>query len=261
MRELFDIYQRRALAGTIGWAALLIGLAMLSGCASASAGSTVAFVTELGTTNGLAAGSPVTYGGATIGSVSDLGWKLNGDTKVSFEVQYQYAQSVHQDSIMVLHTDAGPPALDLYNPSPNGAVALPGSKIDSASSQHELAALLTARGFTAVTSSMVGVAGALGSAAGASPPPAVTIDQLQRELAAVQAQAAANGSTNTAATAAQLHALNQQVQSLQQQMVTLGASPQAQQLRNEIDQLAHTLSTPPATPPSSSGTLVTPRVY
>ncbi|GEM_PF-1656994 len=250
-----------ALAKGAGAAALMLCLAMLSGCAaSASGASTIGFTTELDSTTGLAAGSPVTYDGRTIGSVSDIGWKLNGDSKVSFEVQYPEAQNVHQDSIMVLHSDAMPPALDLYNPSPNGAVAMPGSKIDGVSSQRELAALIGARGFSAVTSSLVGVAGALGSAPGASPP-AMTLDQLQRELAAVQAQAKANAAPNTAATAAQLQALNQQVQSLQQQMVTLGSSPQAQQLRDQINQLAHTLSTLPAPPPSGSGTLVTPRVY
>ncbi len=240
---------------------------MLSGCsASASGASAVSFVTELDTANGLASGAPVTYGGNPIGSVSGIGWKLNGNSQVSFDVQYEYAQNVHQDSIMVLHSDAGPPALDLYNPSPQGAVARHGSKIDGVSSQRELAAILAARGASAVTSALAGVAGALGSAPtapGAPPgtPPAVTIDQLQRQLAAVQAQAAANGSANTAATAAQLHSLNQQVQTLQQELIRQGSSPQAQQLRDEIDKLAHTLTTPPALPPSSSGTLVAPRVY
>ena len=246
-----------------GLAVLLVGLATLSGCAAGASGaSTIGFVTELDATNGLAVGSPVTYAGNTVGSVSDIGWKLNGDSKVSFDVQYEYAQKVHQDSIMVLRSDVGPPSLELYDPSPNGAIAMPGTKIDGVSTQRELAALLAARGFTSVASTMAGVAGALGSTPGASgaPPPAVTIDQLQRELAAIQAQAAANGSANTAATAAQLHALNQQMQSLKQQMTTLGASPQAQQLRNEIDQMARTLSTPPP-PPSSGSTAVTPRVY
>jgi len=245
----------------VGFAALVAGVAMLSGCASASGASTVSFVTELDQTDGLASGSPVTYGGATIGSVTGLGWKLNGDSKVDFEVQYQYLMNVHQDSIMVLHADAASPALELYNANPNGAVAMPGSKIDGASSQRELAALLGARGVSAMTSSLAGMMGALGTGAPGAPPPTATLDQLQRELAALQSQAAANGTANTAATAAQLHTLNQQVQSLQQQVTALGASPQAQQLRDEIDKLAHTLAAPPGAPPASSSTLTTPRVY
>lgn len=222
----------------------------------------MSYVTELDTTHGLASGSPVTYGGTTVGSVSGLGWKLNGDSKIDFEVQDDYATRVHQDSIMVLHADTGPPALDLYSPNPNSPVAAPGAKIDGASSQGELSAMLAARGL----SSILGAAGALSSvpsAPGALPTsPAMTLDQLQRQLAAVQAQAAANGPVNTAATAAQLHSLNQQVQTLQQEMIKQGTSPQAQQLRDEIDQLAHTLTTPMTPPPpGASSTLVAPRVY
>lgn len=260
MRKPGDSLARAALRA-LGLAAAMAALAMLSGCAAnASGASAVGFVTELDQTDGLANGAPVTYGGDTIGSVTGLGWKLNGDTKVEFDVQSQYATNVHQDSIMVLHAERTPPALELYNANPSGPAAAPGAKIDGASSQRELAALLGARGVAAMTSSLAGMMGALGAAAPGAPPPTATLDQLQRQLAALQAQAAARGSANTAATAAQLHALNQQVQSLQQQAAALGASPQAQQLRDEVNQLAHTLTTPPP-PPGSGSTAVTPRVY
>lgn len=241
---------------------LIVCLATLSGCgASASGASAVSYVTELDATHGLTSGSPVTYGGATVGSVTGTGWKLNGDSKIDFEVQNDYALRVHQDSIMVLRADAAP-QLELYSPNPNSPVAAPGAKIDGASSSGELSAMLAARGF----SSLIGAAGALSSVppAPGSPPasPAMTLDQLQKQLAAVQAQAAANSSANTAATAAQLQALNQQVQTLQQEIIKQGNSPQAQQLRDEIDQLAHTLTTPMTPPPSGgASTLVTPRVY
>ncbi len=246
-----------------GLVVILACLPMLSGCgASASGASAVSYVTELDATRGLASGAPVIYGGTTIGSVTGIGWKLNGDSKIDFEVQYDYATRVHQDSIMVLRSDTGPPELDLYSPNPSSPVAASGAKIDGASSQGELSAMLAARGF----SSILGAAGALSSVppAPGSPPtsPPMTLGQLQKQLAAVQAQAAANGSANTTATAAQLHSLNQQVQTLQQELIKQGASPQAQQLRDEIDQLAHTLTTPMTPPPpGGSGTLVTPRIY
>jgi ABC-type transporter Mla subunit MlaD len=251
------------LVRAVGLAMILVSVAILAGCgASASGASAVSYVTELDATHGLASGSPVTYGGDTIGSVTGIGWKLNGDSEINFEVQYDAALRVHQDSIMVLRTDSGSPTLDLYSPSPSSPVAAPGAKIDGASSQGELSAMLAARGF----SSILGAAAALGSvpsAAGSTgtPPAAMTLDQLQKQLAILQAQAVANGAATTAASAAQLHSLNQQVQTLQQQVVRLGNSPQAQQLRDEIDKLAHTLTTAPIPPPSSSGTLVAPRVY
>ncbi|HTW90040.1 MAG TPA: MlaD family protein [Candidatus Binataceae bacterium] len=263
MHSTAGISAHAAIIRAIGLVFVLACLPLLSGCgASASGASGVGYVTELDTTHGLASGSPVTYGAKTVGSVTGLGWKLNGDSKVNFEVQNDYATRVHEDSIMVLHADTGPPALDLYSPNPSSPVAAPGAKIDGASSQGELSAMLAARGL----SSILGAAGALSSAPsapGSSPTsPAMTLDQIQRQLAAVQAQAAANGSANTAATAAQLRSLNQQVEALRQEIIKQGTSPQAQQLRDQIDQLAHTLTTPIAPPPpGASSTLVTPRVY
>jgi ABC-type transporter Mla subunit MlaD len=252
---------------SVGLAPLMIGLAMLAGCSLIAPNTAaVSYNTELDTIGGLGAGSPVIYAGKPIGSVTSIGWKFNGDSKVNFEVQDQYASDVHQDSIMVLHADTMPPALDLYNSNPSSPAAAPGSKIDGASSQRELAAIIAAHGVSALTSSLVGVTGALSSVPSApgSPsaaPPAVTIDQLQKELAAVQAQANANGSANTAATAAQLQSLNQQIQSLQQALIKQGSSPQAQQLRDEINQLARTLATPMTPPSASAGTPVTPPVH
>jgi len=262
LRSSVHISARVAIVKAAGWALILAGLAMLSGCAgSASGASAVSYVTELDATHGLASGSPVIYGGAPVGSVTGIGWKLNGDSQIDFEVNYDAALRVHQDSIMVLRADPVP-SLELYSPNPGSPVAAPGAKINGASSPGELSAMLAARGF----SSILSAASALSSVPSVpgSPPvaAAMTLDQLQKQLAALQAQATTNGSANTAATAAQIQALNQQVQTLRQEMIKQGNSPQAQQLRNEIDQLAHTLTTPMTPPPpSGAGTLVAPRVY
>jgi septal ring factor EnvC (AmiA/AmiB activator) len=133
------------------------------------------------------------------------------------------------------------------------------------SSQRELAALLASRGLAGFAAGLSGMMGALSPGAGTygtsngSP----VLDQLQKDLAALQNQAVNSGPA-TAATAGQLKTLTQQAQQLQQQLIQQGNSPQAQKLRDQLNQLMQTLAAPPAPaapPPASSGTLSVPPVH
>lgn len=240
----------------------LAGALMLAALAAGCAPSGLNFTTELDATDGLASGSAVTHAGATIGSVTGLSSMLNGDSEVTFNVADRYGDSVHQDSIAVLRSDHGPPSLDVYNPDPMAPAAASGSRIQGASSQRELAMLLAGRGLAGFATSLSGMLAALSTTAPGAPPfPAglSALDQLQRALAAWQAQAAANGATTAAASAAQLQAINQQARALEQELIRQGQTAQAQKLRDEINRLMGTLSPPPN--PSGSSTLVVPPVH
>ncbi|MGH7905710.1 MAG: MlaD family protein [Candidatus Binataceae bacterium] len=297
-----------------GVAMALMLAATLAGCGSSAAH----FTTELDSTGALANGSAVTHAGTPIGSVTGIGWMLNGDSKVSFDVGNGYSDVIHTDSIAVLQNSAGASSLNIHNPNPMSPIAASGSRIAGASSQRELAALMATRGLVGFASSLSGMIGALnvassgagsppspagsGSASAPSSPPVGSaaapptgstgagspssgsavpsspsaglpaLTELQRELAALQRQAAASGSAANAANAAtarQLQTITQQLQQLEQELIKQGNSAQAQKLRDELNRMARTLSTPPAAAPApapsptpgSSGTLSTPRVY
>jgi hypothetical protein len=237
---------------------VLILAAILS--ASLAACAPVRFNTELSSADGLAPGNPVTSMGADIGSVAGLNPLPDGNTNVAFEVDHSDARLVLQDSIMVLRNDNGP-SLDLLNVNPLSLRAPAGAAILGAANQQEANLLVAANmpGFSAGLATMTGAMGAIA----AMPPGSATApaaNALQQQLGAAQNWYAANGATTAAAAAQQLQQINQSAAALERELINQGRSAQAQRLRDQVDQLARTLSgaPPPATPPN---TLVTPPVH
>jgi hypothetical protein len=75
------------------------------------------------------------------------------------------------------------------------------------------------------------------------------LDQFQKNLAAIQNQAASSGPA-TAAAAGQLNSITRQTQQLEQELIRQGNSAQAQQLRDALNKLTHALASPaPSAPP------------
>src|SRR5216683_248800 len=225
-----------------------------------SACAPVRFNTELSTADSLTPGDPVTNLGATIGSVASVTPLSDGNSGVAFDVDHADARLVLQDSIIVLRNDNGA-SLELLNTNPISLRAPAGATIEGAANEQEANLLVASRmpGFNAGLATMAGAMGAVaGMPPGAATAPAA--NALQQQLNAMQNWYAANGARNTAAAAQQMQQINQSAAALERQLINQGRSAQAQQLRDEIDQLARTLagSPPPASPPN---TLVTPPVH
>jgi MlaD protein len=228
---------------------LTLVFVLLSGCAP------VQYNTELTSADGLAPNDPVTTIGTTIGSVTSVNPLPDGNTAVAFNVDHSDARLVLQDSILVLRNDQ-PPSLELLNTNPISLRAPAGATLVGASNEQEANLLVAAQmpGFSAGLSAL---SSAMGSAAvvppGATTAPAATA--LQQQLNAMQNWYAVNGARNTAAAAQQLQGINQSAAALERELINQGRSAEAQRLRDQIEQLARTLS---GNPPN---TLVTPPVH
>ena len=211
--------------------------------------------TELTAPDGLGPGDPVTNLGATIGSVAAVAPLADGNSGVSFDVDHSDARLVMQDSMMILHNDPAGPHLELLNPNPFSVRAPAGATIVGASNDNETNLLLASRGLAGMGTSLPAIASALG----ATPPGAATgpaAATVQNQLGAIQNWYAAYGASSAAATAQQLQQINQSAAALERELVNQGRSAQAQQLRQQIEQLGRTLTTLP--PPSGYPPSATP---
>jgi ABC-type transporter Mla subunit MlaD len=230
--------------------AAIVVAVWLSACAP------VRFNTELSSADSLTAGDPVTSLGATIGSVASVSPLADGNSGVAVDVDHSDARLVLQDSIMVLRHDNGA-SLELVNTNPISLRAPAGATIEGAANEQEENLLVASRmpGFNAGLSTMASAMGAVaGMPPGAATAPAA--NALQQQLNAVQNWYAVNGARNAAAATQQMQQINQSAAALERQLINQGHSAQAQQLRDQIEQLARTLAGAP--PPSN--TLVTPPV-
>jgi hypothetical protein len=227
-------------------AAILLA-AVAAGC------SPVRYYTELTAPDGLVPGDPVTNLGASVGSVASVTPLADGNSGVAFDVGHSDARLLMQDSIMVLH-DNPEPHLELLDPNPFSVRAPAGATIVGASNDNEASLLLASRGLAGMGTSLPAIASALGATppGSATAPGAATV---QNQLGAIQNWYAAYGARSAAVTAQQLQQINQSAAALERELVNQGRSAQAQQLRQQIEQLGRTLTTlppPPGYPPASS---------
>lgn len=228
-----------------------IRAALAVACAVAAAGcysQTVHFYTRFNQPGALAAGAPVVSLGMPIGTVASVSPTSSGAGDVTLDVNRNDAYNVHQDSIMVLSDNPSGPTVDVMSPNPSSAPADPGATIDGASNQQDANALLAAKNLAAMAPAMAMILSASGSSAAAGAgalnvAPAIAL--LQAQIATIQAQYLAAGASGAAALAQQLAAVNRSAATLEQQLVAAGHSAQANQLRQQIGDLARTLSTPP----------------
>ena len=230
----------------IGTCATLLAV-LVSGCAP------VRFNTELSNRDSLVPGDPVTSLGATIGSVDSVNPLPDGNSGVAFDIDHSDARLVLEDSIIVLRDDKSP-SLELLNTNPISLRAPAGATIEGAANEQEFDLLIASRmpGFQAGLAAIAGASGAVAAVPpGAATAPAANV--VQQQLNAVQNWYTANGTRNVAAMAQQLQQINQSAAALERQLINQGHSAQAQQLRDQIDQLARTLAgAPPARSPPNT---------
>jgi HPt (histidine-containing phosphotransfer) domain-containing protein len=206
-----------------------------------------------------------------VGTVTSLTPLADGNTGVGFDVKHGDNRLLMQDSIMVLRQDNGP-YLEILNTNPLSIRAPEGATIVGASDQREADLLLAARGLPSYgggLAAMAGAAAAISSAAAATsgaaaasvPPAAATANALQQQFQSLQNWYLANSAHNAAIATQELDRIEQSAAALERELINQGRSAEAQRLRDQIDQLARTLTTTPPPPPSSGSTLVTPPVH
>lgn len=222
-------------------ALILACVAAVSGCYS----QTVHFYTRFNQPGALATGAPVVNLGMPIGTVASVSPTSSGAGDVTLDVNRNDAYNVHQDSIMVLSGNPSGPTVDVMSPNPSSAPAAAGATIDGASNQQEANALLAAKNLAAMAPAMAMILSASGSSAAGALNATPAIALLQAQIAMIQAQYLAAGASGAAAVAQQLAVVNRSAATLEQQLVAAGHSAQANQLRQQIGDLARTLSTPP----------------
>jgi hypothetical protein len=228
-----------------------LGLAVLvagTGCASENA----RFYTELTQPGSLAAGAPVVNLGTPIGSVAKV-WPLaDGNAGVAFDVNRADASAIHRDSIVVLQNNPAGASLDVMTANPLSPPASPGTQIDGASNQNDANALVAATNLAASAPAMAMMMSAPGnSAAAISASPAWL--QMQQQIAMLQSQFLIAGVQGAGVAAQQLQQVNQNAVALERQLIAAGHSAEAEQLRRQVDALAHTLTTTPGlTPPAGT---------
>src|SRR5260370_19942781 len=115
----------------------------LGGCAAAAP---LHFSTQRDTTGGIGPGDPVTHANATIGRVTGVAPLPGGDSEIGFEVDHSHAVEIRQDTIMVLTSQGGVPALDVFNTEVLSPAAPSGFPLDGASSFSQAQLFLAARG-------------------------------------------------------------------------------------------------------------------
>jgi hypothetical protein len=233
---------------TLG-ALVLATMLAAGGCASTNP----RFYTELTQPGSLAIGAPVVNLGTPIGSVAKV-WPLaDGNTGVAFDVDPADADAIRRDSIMVLSDNPSGASLDVMTTNPLSPSASPGTQIDGASNQNDANTLVAAKNLAASAPAMAMMMSAPGTGAAAiNTSPAWLA--LQQQIVMLQSQYLIAGVQGAGVAAQQLQQVNQNAAALERQLIAAGHSAQADELRRQVDALAHTLTTPPAglMPPTGS---------
>ena len=225
---------------------ILIVMMGLGGCAAAAPSR---FTTQLDTTGGIGPGDPVIHANATIGSVTGVAPLSGGDSEIGFEVDHAHAAEIRQDTIMVLTTQGGVPALEAFSTDVMSPAAPSGFPLDGASSSNEVQLFLAARGGGSVGA---GTGGLSQTAKHPAARPAV----LRHPAAAVQMQSLftqlsqrtiAAAAASSPLTHAQLDQMRREAEGVERQLRRNGNTAQADRLQQQIDATLSGVGTPPNT--------------
>jgi hypothetical protein len=227
--------------------ALMVGL---GGCAAAAPSR---FSTQLDTTGGIGPGDPVIHANATIGSVTGVAPLSGGDSEIGFEVDHSHAAEIRQDTIMVLTTQGGTPALEAFNTDIMSPAAPSGFPLDGASSSNEVQLFLAARGGGSVGQELAAFLKPLNTA----PPPgsaaqSAAVAQMQTLFTQLSQQTIASAAASSPVTNAQLERMRREAEGVERQLRRNGNNAEADRLQQQVGVTLSGVGTP-------SNTLTIPR--
>jgi hypothetical protein len=217
---------------------MFAGSVWLGGCASAAPSR---FTTQLDTTGGIGPGDPVTHVGATIGRVTAVAPLSAGDSEIAFEVDHSHAGEIRQDTIMVLGSQDGAPALDAFNSEAMSPAAPSGFPLDGASSQTEVQLFLAARGPGSYGQMIADLLKPLNAP---SAPPSPAEAQMQSLLNQLSQRTMAAAAASSPATQARLDQTRREAQGVIRQLRRNGNSAQADRLQQQVDTTLSGVGTP-----------------
>ena len=207
------------------------------------------FTTQLDRGGGIGPGDPVVHGAARIGEVTGVSPLSDGDTEVSFQVQGDYTNEVHQDAIMLLNAQPGTPSLEVLNQDAMSSKAQPGMRLDGATDMNQVQLIMMSRGPGSLAT-------ALSNASGAFPgsnivQPSTTTQQMQQMFSQITQQTAAMAMAMSPPTRADVAAMQSDAKAVERQFNRNGKPDQAGRVQDQMNQIQNTygIKVTPAPPP------------
>ncbi|MGO9056276.1 MAG: hypothetical protein ACLQU2_02660 [Candidatus Binataceae bacterium] len=224
---------------------ILVMMAGLGGCAAAAPSR---FSTQLDTTGGIGPGDPVIHANATIGSVTGVAPLSGGDSEIGFEVDHAHAAEIRQDTIMVLTTQGGVPALEAFSTDVMSPAAPSGFPLDGASSSNEVQLFLAARGGGSVGQELADFLKPLNTPPPpGSAPPSAAAAQMQSLFTQLSQRTIAAAAASSPLTHAQLDQMRREAEGVERQLRRNGNTAEADRLQQQIDATLSGVGTPPNT--------------
>ena len=217
----------------------------LGGCAAAGPSR---FSTQLDTTGGIGPGDPVIHANATIGRVTGVAPLTHGDSEIGFEVDHSHASEIREDSIMLLTTQGGVPALEAFSTDVSSPAAPSGFPLEGASSENELQLFLASRGGGSVGQQLADLLKPLNTTPpGGSAPPSPAEAQMLSMFTQLSQRTIAAAAAGSPMTQAQLEQMRREAQGVERQLRRNGKTAEADRLQQQIDATLSGVGTPPNT--------------
>lgn len=224
---------------------ILTAVTVLGGCAAAAPSR---FSTQLDTTGGIGPGDPVIHANTTIGSVTGVAPLSGGDSEIAFEVDHSHASEIREDTIMLLTTQGGAPALEAFSTDVSSPAAPSGFPLDGASSENELQMFLAARGGGSVGQELAELLKPLNTTPpGGSAPPSPAEAQMMSLFMQLSQRTVAAAGASSPMTQAQLEQMRREAEGVERQLRRDGKTAEADRLQQQIDATLSGVGTPPNT--------------
>ena len=218
------------------------------GLAACAAAAPSRFTTQLDTTGGIGPGDPVTHASANIGRVTGVAPRSGGDSEVAFEVDHSHAAEIRQDTIMLLTTQGGLPALEAISTDVVSPKAPSGFPLYGASSQGELQLFLAARGPGSYGQMLADLLKPPATAPAPSTlPPDPATAQMQSLFAQLSQRTIAAAAAGSPITQMQLVQMRREAEGVERQLRRNGQTAEADRLRQQIDATLSGVGVPPNT--------------
>ena len=227
--------------------AIALGILALTGLGGCAAAAPSRFSTQLDTTGGIGPGDPVIHASATIGSVTGVAPLSGGDSEIGFEVDHSHASEIRQDTVMMLTTQGGAPALEAFSTDISSPAAPSGFPLDGASSPYELQLFLASRGGGSVGQELADLLKQPNTAPPGNAPPSPAEAQMLSLFTQLSQRTIAAAASSSPMTHAQLEQMRREAEGVERQLRRDGKTAEADRLQQQIDATLSGVGTPPNT--------------
>lgn len=201
--------------------------------------------------DGLGPGDTVRHGDTPIGTVTSISAGAGGsDAQVSIQVDHQYANAVHADSILILQGAGSQPSLELMTPDTESPRVADGALLFGASNESQAQIFSSMLGPPSIANTYSQFFNKYAPQPTPSPGASVMQNQLMDILRQTIAATTAF-SVTTQAGRAQMADFQRDAAAVERQLQAHGRTAAAAQLRAQIAQIRAAAPPPPGTPPNT----------